>query len=152
GVSYWEGPAGLRPFPNPSEDKQSMEQRLRKSNTDSVIFGVCGGLGRYFQVDPVLIRIGFVVLTLAALSGALIYIVMAIVMPADDGTEPDASADPDSAAPGRRREGLAALLIIGGVVILLANLGAFSWLDWSTLWPLALVGIGVLIIAQRYRR
>ncbi len=55
--------------------------RLYKSNTDKMIFGVCGGLADYFNVDPVLVRIAFVVLTIAGGSGILLYLILAILMP-----------------------------------------------------------------------
>ena len=37
-----------------------MNKRLCKSNRNRTIFGVCGGIGEYFNVDPTLIRIGFI--------------------------------------------------------------------------------------------
>ncbi len=56
-------------------------QRLTKS-TNRKVFGVCGGLGEYFGVDPAWVRIGVVVLTLLGIgSPILIYLVMALVMP-----------------------------------------------------------------------
>src|SRR5690606_23641274 len=93
--------------------------RLRRSSTDKVLFGVCGGLANYFQIDPVLIRVGFVALTLAGGSGLLIYLVLAIIMPGDtdvlgDPSTPGSVAAHDTAS--RRTQGLAAVLIIIGVV------------------------------------
>ena len=46
-----------------------MEKRLTKSKTDRKLFGVCGGLGEYFGIDPTLVRLAFVVLTLFKGSG-----------------------------------------------------------------------------------
>jgi phage shock protein C len=43
-----------------------MEQRLHKSSKEKVIWGVCGGLAEYFEVDPVLVRVVFAALTLAS--------------------------------------------------------------------------------------
>ena len=40
-------------------DVQDAPRRLLRSREDRVIGGVCGGLGRYFNIDPVLFRIGF---------------------------------------------------------------------------------------------
>ena len=57
-----------------------MERRLVKSK-DKKIFGVCGGLGEYFDTDPTLIRILFVASVLLLGTGILLYIIMAIVMP-----------------------------------------------------------------------
>lgn len=56
-----------------------MEKRLVRK--DKKIFGVCGGLGEYFGLDPTLIRILFVISVLIFGTGLLLYIILAIVMP-----------------------------------------------------------------------
>ena len=57
-------------------------QRLSKSRDDRFLFGVAGGLAEYFDIDPVLVRVGWVLLTVATGGiGLLVYIVMAIVTP-----------------------------------------------------------------------
>ena len=58
-----------------------MEKRLYRSRTDRMIWGVCGGLAKYFNIDPVLVRVIFVVLGLASGVGIIAYIVLAIVVP-----------------------------------------------------------------------
>ncbi len=58
-----------------------VESRLYRSRTDKVIAGVCGGLGEYIGVDPVLVRLFFVVLAVADGVGLLIYIIMMIAVP-----------------------------------------------------------------------
>lgn len=55
-------------------------KRLVKSQ-DKKLFGVCGGLGNYFEIDPTIVRIAFVVGFLVYGVGPLIYIILAIVMP-----------------------------------------------------------------------
>lgn len=55
-------------------------KRLTKSN-DRMIWGVCGGLAEYFNVDPTIVRLLFVLFGLAGGPGVLVYIVMAVVMP-----------------------------------------------------------------------
>ena len=55
--------------------------RLYKSDTDRMVFGVCGGLADYFNVDSVLVRVAFVVLTLAWGAGLLFYLLLAILLP-----------------------------------------------------------------------
>ncbi len=60
-----------------------MEKRLYKSNKNKMIDGVCAGVAEYFAIDPTLIRLGAVVLTLAGGCGVLAYIVCAIVIPRD---------------------------------------------------------------------
>lgn len=56
-------------------------KRLYKSKTNRVLFGVCGGLGEYFNIDPTIFRLGMVLLVCGAGSGLLAYIVAAIIMP-----------------------------------------------------------------------
>ncbi|MCA9883256.1 MAG: PspC domain-containing protein [Anaerolineae bacterium] len=55
-------------------------RRLTKSN-DRMIAGVCGGVAEYFNVDPTLVRLLFVLFALAGGPGLLVYIVLALVMP-----------------------------------------------------------------------
>jgi len=60
-----------------------MTEKIRKiyrSRTDRIIFGVCGGLGEYFEVDPVIFRLLFVLFAFMA-SGILIYLISAIIIP-----------------------------------------------------------------------
>ena len=58
-----------------------MKKRLYKSNTDKKLCGVCGGIAEYFEVDPTVIRLAWVVFTLMGGSGLLAYIIAALVMP-----------------------------------------------------------------------
>jgi len=55
-------------------------KRLRKTD-DRMIFGVCGALAEYFNIDPTLMRILFVILFFMGLIGLLFYIILAIVIP-----------------------------------------------------------------------
>jgi phage shock protein C len=56
-------------------------QRLYRSRDERMLAGVCGGLAKYFRIDPTIIRLIFVVLALAGGPGLLIYIIMWIVVP-----------------------------------------------------------------------
>jgi phage shock protein C len=57
-------------------------KRLRRSRTDRMLGGVCGGVANYFGIDPVAARVGFLVLALITGGGALIaYPILWIVMP-----------------------------------------------------------------------
>jgi phage shock protein PspC (stress-responsive transcriptional regulator) len=59
------------------------DQRLYLDTDDKMIGGVCGGLGRYFDIDTTLVRIAFVVFTLVGGSGPLAYLILwAILDPA----------------------------------------------------------------------
>ena len=58
-----------------------MKKRLYKSSTDKKVCGVCGGIANYFDVDPTVIRLIWVIFTLAGGSGVIAYIIAAIIMP-----------------------------------------------------------------------
>jgi phage shock protein C len=58
-------------------------KKLRRSRSDRMVAGVCAGLAEYFSVDPVLVRLVFVLLALAGGPGVLLYIVLWIIMPED---------------------------------------------------------------------
>ena len=58
-----------------------MEKTLYKSNTDKKIDGVCAGFANYFNIDPTLIRLAWVIFTLAGGCGLIAYIIAAIIMP-----------------------------------------------------------------------
>lgn len=58
-------------------------RRLYRSEDERMLFGVCGGLGTYFDLDPTLVRLVFVLMTLATGIGLVVYIVMAIITPQD---------------------------------------------------------------------
>ncbi|MBQ9991133.1 MAG: PspC domain-containing protein [Lachnospiraceae bacterium] len=62
-----------------------MEQKkLIKSSDNKMICGVCGGIGEYFNLDPTLIRLIWVILTIGGFgTGFLIYILAAVIMPQD---------------------------------------------------------------------
>jgi len=58
-----------------------MEKRLYRSRSNRIICGVCGGLGEYFGIDPVIVRVIFGLLVLANGIGILAYIILAIIVP-----------------------------------------------------------------------
>jgi phage shock protein C len=60
-----------------------MANKLYRSKTDRVIWGVCGGLAKYFNIDPVIVRIIAVASILAGSLGFWIYIIMALVVPVE---------------------------------------------------------------------
>ena len=59
-----------------------MDKKLTRSQ-NRVIAGVCGGLAEYFDLDPTLVRLGFLLLTIfsAAFPGLLVYIICVLVIP-----------------------------------------------------------------------
>ncbi|MFS8937520.1 PspC domain-containing protein [Corynebacterium sp. c25Ua_89] len=58
-----------------------VNNRLTRSSTDCYIGGVCGGIAQTYNLDPTLVRVLFVVATLAGFSGVLAYLILWVVMP-----------------------------------------------------------------------
>ena len=58
-----------------------MEKRLYKSRDNKMLSGVCGGIAEYFNVDPTLVRLGWVLFSAMGGSGLLAYIICAIIFP-----------------------------------------------------------------------
>ncbi len=57
-----------------------MKKRLHKTS-DRMIFGVCGALADYFNLDPTIVRIAFVIAALLYGSGIILYLIMAVIIP-----------------------------------------------------------------------
>ncbi len=132
--------------PPGKEPPDQQARRLRRSRGDRVIGGVCGGLGQYFGVDPVLLRIAAVALALSGGAGVIAYIVAWIVIPEDTDAEPT-PVQPVS------RHGitvaLGAVLIALGALLLMRD--ALPWFGWAVFWPIVVVGIGVLVLISARR-
>ena len=58
-----------------------MEKKLYRSNTNKKLAGVCGGVGEYFGIDPTIVRLIWVLVTLFVGFGILAYIIALLVMP-----------------------------------------------------------------------
>ena len=58
-----------------------MQSRLTRSTTETMIAGVCGGLADYFNIDPVIVRLIFVLVTLTSCLGIPVYFVLWIIIP-----------------------------------------------------------------------
>ena len=65
---------------------QEKPQRLTRTIQDKMLGGVCGGLAKYFKLDPTLVRLGYVFLSIisAAFPGLLIDIIMWIIVPTEN--------------------------------------------------------------------
>lgn len=136
--------------------------RLRKSRAERMVFGVAGGLGDYLEVDPVLVRAGFVVMCFIGGVGLLAYIGLALLMPdtpegetpSEDAPESESTDDgqgPVAPLEHRGRYAFGIILIGLGAILLIQQLGLLRWLDWGVFWSIVLILIGVGSIAGRVR-
>jgi phage shock protein PspC (stress-responsive transcriptional regulator) len=74
-ISDNEGPSARDKFSSPGY------HRMYRDPDHRVIGGVCSGMGAYWDIDPVIVRIIFIALTLAGGLGALVYLILYIVIP-----------------------------------------------------------------------
>ena len=58
-----------------------MSKRLYKSNTNRMIDGICGGIAEYFNIDPTLVRLGWILFCALGGSGVLAYLICAVIIP-----------------------------------------------------------------------
>jgi phage shock protein C len=140
-------PGPAEPGPPPGSPAPAQRAAVRRSRSERVIAGVCGGLGRYLGIDPMLLRVAFIILSLANGLGLIAYVVAWVAIP-EEG--PDQPAGP---VPEPRRETgrlvLGGSLVVLGLVLLLDRLAP----DLDELfWPVAVVAVGVGIILVGLRK
>jgi len=117
---------------------------LRRSRTDRVGVGVCGGLGAYFGVDPIIFRVVLAVLAVFGGAGVLLYLLLWLAIP-EEGTS-DAALDRGIAELRRRRIPFG---VAAAVVIILVWAVGFSWWTPHSLIPALIVGAIVLVLLSR---
>ncbi|MFN2167629.1 MAG: PspC domain-containing protein, partial [Anaerolineae bacterium] len=67
-------------------------KKLYRSTDDVMVAGVCSGLAKYFNIDPTLVRIIFVILALAGLGGVILYLVLWVIVPPEPTAEEKAKS------------------------------------------------------------
>ncbi|MGA2911458.1 MAG: PspC domain-containing protein [Candidatus Levyibacteriota bacterium] len=142
--------------------KNGIYRKLYRSETNRVIAGVAGGLGEYFEVDPTIIRLLFVLLTVFGGGGILVYIILWILIPcescinknSEDTIKQNAKELKTKAKTFAQefkgmsmedhpRNWLGFLIIILGLLFLFDNLG---FLQFHLFWPLLLVALGFFLL------
>jgi phage shock protein PspC (stress-responsive transcriptional regulator) len=142
-----ELPPGDTPDEQPTGEQPSAPRRLTRSRDDRLIAGVCGGLGRYFDVDPVLFRVAAVALTFFGGAGALLYLAAVLLVPGDG----EQHGERNLPQRGLALTGIVLLVVAAGSIL---SRGPFHF---SLAWPVGLllvVGLGIwwLIGAGRPNR
>lgn len=153
-------------------DRPGAPRKLYRSRRDEQISGVCAGLAEYLGVEVVWVRVAFVLLTLINGAGILLYLVLALVIPKEPEEEGQDSLKPDveqtlregaqnlqarAKEVSERMQGgqgsqlLGWALVVVGAWFLLRQLG---WIrvDEDLIFPLLLIGIGVLVLLRRAGR
>ncbi|MBI4809917.1 MAG: PspC domain-containing protein [Ignavibacteriales bacterium] len=111
------------------EANGNIPRRLYKSRRNKVIDGVCGGIAEYFDVDPTIVRLLWVLLTLMGGSGFILYIIAMIIMPVNPDHLVAPQSTTNNGSPDKRRF-FGVMLILVGAFILLMNVGWFWGFGW----------------------
>jgi phage shock protein C len=129
-------------------------RRLYRSQKNKMIAGVCGGYAEYFDVDPMIMRVLFLLLAFVGGSGFFIYLASLILLPKRPLTFSDQDAEPPVDSRVNVRYILGGILVFIGAMFLLSNLGVFSFMhawdfSWEFVFPILLILLGMAIIYYR---
>src|SRR6266542_793348 len=135
-MEHQEAPAGGAAPPRPGK-------RLYRHTEDKMIAGVASGLADYVNVDPVIVRVAFVILALVGGVGLIAYGALWLLVPP---THEVSNAGEDAIRRLKRAPTwVAAALLVGGVLLLASQLGAPHA---DVIWGLGLIALGVLLFWQ----
>jgi phage shock protein PspC (stress-responsive transcriptional regulator) len=131
-----EGPGAPPPPPGWNTDNLKDYRRLRRDRVDRKVAGVAGGLGRHLNVDPMILRVLFVVLAFFGGAGIVLYGALWLFVP-EEGSESVVISTSESSRNG--------LLIAAAVVAGALALGD-TWSGFWFPWPVAIVGLVVAAV------
>lgn len=142
--------------------KKETFKKLYRSETNKVLAGVAGGLGEYFQIDPTIIRLIFVLLTVFGGGGVLVYIILWILIPCENCINKDSEETIRENAEelktkarsfAREFKGMSVkhhsgnwfgfIVIVLGLLFLFDNLG---FLRFHLFWPIVLIALGLFLL------
>lgn len=139
---------------NKEEDELHF-QKLYKSRKNKIIFGVCSGLGKYFNIDPVIFRLLFILSLLIGGWGLLIYFIAGIIVPYDPEEAPEVNVRTDEEEYDHTKENtrmiIGSSLILLGLFALLRSTGliryfSFFGLTNEIIMPVILIALGIFLI------
>lgn len=147
-------------------------KKLYRSDDDRILAGVAGGLGNYFNVDPLFIRLIFLLLALVHGLGILFYVILIFIIPKEGGKSLDVAKAGQKlkefagAAEEKTQEvtekiekqgkswlqdprrviGLVVLIV--GLLALLNRIVPVSWFRWDIFWRVALIVVGFYLLLK----
>lgn len=147
-------------------------KKLTRSKSDQMIAGVAAGIANYLSIDPIIVRLIFVLITLGGGSGILLYVLLWIIMPLEEDSDKtsnevikentrdmkekaehfasEVSSYAKQGGNGQLWAGIILLLV--GLYFLAGNLGffdVFRFLRPELLWPLVLIAVGIILLSRK---
>jgi phage shock protein C len=148
-----------------------MKNRLYRSETNRTIAGVCGGLGEFLGIAPLIIRIFFIIWTILGEFSVIVYFILWVVIPNKSSSDAGETFKSDELGSRFRLMGrelgevarqpnqelitFAGVGLIGWGVFYLVRQFGFSWLNWDFslyLWPALLIFAGAVVLIRAAAR
>jgi phage shock protein PspC (stress-responsive transcriptional regulator) len=139
--------------------------KLYRSNSDRMVGGVCGGLGTFLNIDPIFVRLLFVLLLFGSEFGFILYLLLWIIIPEEGkayGFKDDSLGEKvksmgediqQAVTQPHPQAGIImglGLIVIGGFLFLdRLNLSWMNWIDLDILWPILLIVGGVVLLFRK---
>lgn len=150
-------------------------KKFYRSRSNRIIFGVCGGLGDYFKIDPILFRLLFVLLIFIDGAGIPLYIIMTIITPEEPGRDEkegglegevkeladkidqkakELQSEKKAIVSEKKEDSgsrylLGVLIVIFGVFFLMREMFPMFWISNNALGAMAIIAIGLLILFKK---
>lgn len=139
--------------------------KLYRNKSDRMIGGVCGGLGTFLNIDPIFVRLLFVLLLFGSEFGFILYLLLWIIVPEEGKAygfkdnslgEKVKSMGEDiqqAVTQPHPQAGIimgVGLIVIGGFLFLdRLNLSWMNWINLDILWPILLIVVGVVLLIRK---
>ena len=148
-----------------------MNKRLSRSRSDRMLAGVCAGFANFLGIDPIWVRLFFILLALGDGLGVLIYVILWLVLPNSDS--PDASIGLRAGEFSQRVEDMGhdinqaaahpdrntvkfmgvSLLVLGLFYLLkVLNLAWLQWFNRELLFPVLLIAAGIALLYRAFTK
>jgi phage shock protein PspC (stress-responsive transcriptional regulator) len=146
---------------------QRSTRKIYRSRSDRMVFGVCGGIAEYYNIESLWVRLVFIFLGITGAIGFLLYLALALLMPLDPASTDRSPNLLDSAgrlkekAAGlsaewrmeslsteRRRNLLGLVIVAIGVIAFYNELFPEFWIGWKIVWPIVIILIGFSFISS----
>ena len=128
-------------------------KRLYRSRVNRMISGVCGGLGEYLNMDPVVIRIIFILLALFGGGGILLYLIGIFVIPENPNQSPVSATKSKERTSSGHSAFWGWVLIILGALFLIPQFTFIPPIDlwdlpWGTIWAILFIVFGIFLLLK----